>query len=31
MMKDGAVVLNFARDTLVDDDAMAAAPLGGGP
>ena len=25
MMKDGAVVLNFARDTLVDDDAMAAA------
>ena len=25
MMKDGAVELNFARDTLVDDDAMAAA------
>ncbi len=25
MMKDGVVVLNFARDALVDDDAMAAA------
>ena len=25
-MKDGVIVLNFARDLLVDDDAMAAAP-----
>ena len=25
MMKDGVIIMNFARDTLVDDDAMAAA------
>ncbi|MBR1759388.1 MAG: 3-phosphoglycerate dehydrogenase [Lachnospiraceae bacterium] len=29
MMKDGVVVLNFARDTLVDDDAMAEALASG--
>ena len=29
MMKDGVVVLNFARDQLVDDDAMEAALLSG--
>ena len=29
MMKDGVVILNFSRDTLVNDDAMAEALLSG--
>ena len=29
MMKDGVIILNFARDALVDDDAMAAALASG--
>ena len=29
-MKDGVILLNFARDKLVDDDALAAALAGGG-